>query len=198
MNKQLIISIGREYGSGGHEVARKLAAKLDIPFYDRNLLDEVAQNKDADVEELSQYDEAPHKPFFSRTVRGFSNSPAVNVAELQFALLKSKAADEDSFVVVGRCADELFRNEKNAISFFIYSDHDEKIKRIVEHLNISEKDALKKMERHDKSRRAYHDYFSSYKWGETKTYDLCLNSSKLGIDGTVDFLYEYIKMYYSL
>ena len=196
MNRQIIISVGREYGSGGHEVAKRLADKLDIPFYDRNLLDEVADNKDADIEELSRYDEAPHKPFFSRTVRGFSNSPSVNVAELQFALLKSKAADEDSFVVVGRCADELFRDNPNCVSLFIYSDHNEKVKRIMELFKLSEKDAVKKMERHDKKRRAYHDYFSSTKWGEIRSYDLCVNSSKLGIDGTVNFIYEYIQEYF--
>ncbi len=193
MNRQIIISIGREYGSGGHEVGRKLAAKLDIPFYDRNLLEEVAEKKDVDAEELSKYDEAPHRVFFSRTVKGFSNSPTVNVAELQFALLKSKAADDDSFVIVGRCADEIFKDEKNLISIFVYADRDEKIQRIMEHLNLTEKEAVKKMERHDKSRKAYHDYFSSRKWGDIRTYDLCVNSSRLGIDGTVDFLYDYIK-----
>ena len=114
--KQLIISIGREYGSGGHEIGRKLAAKLGLEFYDRNLLDEIAHIKNSDAELLKKYDEVPKKRFFSRTVRGYSNSPEENVAELQFALLKHKAADDDSFVIVGRCTDEIFKGFANYVS----------------------------------------------------------------------------------
>ena len=87
MGKQIIISISREYGSGGHEIGRKLAEKLGLPFYDRNLLDEVAKNSGSDVSELSAYDEKPRHFFLSRSVRGYSNSPAENIAELQLALL---------------------------------------------------------------------------------------------------------------
>lgn len=90
MEKQLIISIGREYGSAGHEIGRKLAAKLEIPFYDRNLLDEFADQSDVDADVLAKYEEKPRRFFFSRTVsvRGqkFNNSPAQNVADIQFAL----------------------------------------------------------------------------------------------------------------
>ena len=193
MDKQIIISIGREYGSGGHEVGRKLAEKLGVEFFDRNLLDEVANIKQVDTNDLAKYDEAPKKLFFSRTVRGYSNSPEQNVAEMQFALLKSKAADDDSFVIVGRCSDEIFAGMAKCVSIFIWGERDEKIKRIIDHLHISEKEAVKKMERHDKKRRAYHDYYCKKKWGQTTSYDLCVNSSVLGIDGTVDFLYDYIQ-----
>ena len=194
MDKQLIVSIGREYGSAGHEIGRKLAAKLEIPFYDRNLLDEIAQAKNADAEILKRYDEKPRIPFLSRTVRGYSNSPAENVAELQFALLKSKAADEDSFVIVGRCSDEIFKGLACYVSIFITADMKEKVARVMEKRGKSEKEALKTIERHDKTRRLYHDHFcKNVKWGQASTYDLCVNSSVLGIDGTVDFICQYIE-----
>ena len=123
MKKQLIISIGREYGSRGHEIGEKLSKKLGLDLYDRNILDEVAIQNGANVEDLSKYDERPKHHFFSRTVRGYSNNPAVNVAELQFALLKSKAADGDSFIVIGRCSDEIFKGIAETVSIFITADH---------------------------------------------------------------------------
>lgn len=195
MEKQIIIAIGREFGSGGHEIGEKLAAKLDIPLFDRNLLDEFADENDLNAEELQKYDEVPRNKWFSRKVRGHTSSPAENVANIQFALLKSKAFDDDSFVVVGRCAEEVLKDFDSLVSIFIRSDADVKIKHVMEKYNLSEKDAKKKMERHDKRRKAYHDYFcKETKWGSSKTYDLCINSAKLGIDGTVEFLYDYIKL----
>lgn len=193
MGKQLIISIGREYGSGGYQIGKKLAEKLNYEFFDRNLLEEVANSKGVDTNELSKYDEKPKKYFFSRTVRGLSNSPEQNVAEMQFALLKTKAADGDSFVVVGRCSDEIFDGLCDVVSIFIYANEEDKIKEITEVFKISESEAKRKMIRHDKKRRAYHDYFCKKPWRQLKSYDLSLNSSKLGIDGTVNFIYEYVQ-----
>ncbi len=193
MNRQIIVSVGREYGSGGHEIAKLLSEKLDVPLYDRNLLDEIAVANNSDSNLLAKYDEVPKKSFFNRTVRGYSNSPAVNVADLQFALLKSKAADDDSFVIVGRCSDDLFKNYDGFISVFICADRKDRIERIMSLYKLSEKDAVKKIERHDKNRKAYHDYFCKDKWGEAKTYDLCINSSRLGIEGSAEFILEFIK-----
>jgi len=199
MEKQIIISIGREYGSAGHEIGRKLAAKLEIPFYDRNLLDEFADQKDVDADLLAKYDEKPRRFFFSRTVsvRGQSvnNSPAQNVADIQFALLKGKAYDDDSFVVCGRCADDVLKDFPGMFSVFITADYDAKVKRVMEKRNMSEKEAKKTIEKHDKTRRAYHDYFAKTKWGQAGSYDLCVNSTVLGIDGTVDMLVDYAKRF---
>lgn len=159
MEKQLVISIGREFGSGGYRIGKKLADKLGYEFFDRNLLDELACQMGVDTNDLSKYDEKPKSKFFSRTVRGMSNSPEQNIAEMQFALLKSKAADGDSFVVVGRCADEIFNGICDVASIFITANDEDKIKEITEQFNVSESEAKKKMVRHDKKRRAYHDYF---------------------------------------
>lgn len=194
MEKQIIISIGREYGSAGHEIAERLAQKLDIDLYDRNLFEEIGKIKNIDTNDLEKYDEVPRKKLFSKTVRGYSNSPEENVAELQFALLKSKAADGDSFIVVGRCADDLFRGMDGFISIFIIGDEDEKIKRIMQVRNMDEKKAKQAIERHDRKRARYHDYFSKGgKWGQCDNYDICINSNRLGIEGTVEYLYDYVK-----
>lgn len=194
MEKQIIISIGRQYGSAGHEIGRKLAAMLDIPVYDRNLFDEIGRVKNIDTNDLEKYDEVPRKKLFSRTVRGYSNSPEENVAELQFALLKSKWADGDSFVVIGRCADDLFRGVDGFLSVFIYGDEDVKVKRVMEKRNLDEKKARQAIERHDRKRKMYHDYFcKGGKWGDCKNYDICINSSRFGIDATVKYLYDTVQ-----
>lgn len=194
MNRQIVISIGREYGSGGHEIGQKLADKLGIELVDRNLLDKIAEDSNSTYESLARYDEKPKK-IFSRTVRGYSNSPEQNVAELQFALLKSKAVDDDSFVVVGRCSDTLFNDICPCVSVFISANKEDRIKRIMERRGKNEKDAVRVIEKHDKNRAAYHNYFCKSKWGVANSYDVCINSSILGVDGSVEFLYEFIQKY---
>jgi len=193
MDKQVIIAIGREFGSGGHEVARQLAAKLEIQYYDRSLLDEFADQNDLDAELLQKYDEAPRFKFFSRTVRGYSNSPMDNIAEIQTALLRSKAIDEDSFVIVGRCAEEILKDFDCLVSIFICADKDDRVKHVMDKFHVTEKEALKKIAKHDKYRKAYHDHFANGRvWGDSRTYDVCVNVSRLGIEKTVDCLYDYI------
>ena len=108
MSKQVIISIGREFGSGGHEIAQHLADRFSLPLYDYNLLREIAQEKNVSASNLEQYDEVPKKGF-SKTVRGFNNSPQLNIAYMQFDFLKKKAAEGESFVVVGRCSEEVLK-----------------------------------------------------------------------------------------
>ena len=193
MGKQFIISVGREYGSGGHEIGRKLANAFGIHLYDRSLLDEFAAMQGVDPTELFKYDEVPRRPFFSRTVRGYTNSPEVNIAELQFELLRKKADSGESFVVVGRCADTILRGNEGLISIFVHADYEAKIERVITHRNRSRKEAMATIERHDKNRKAYHNRMCGGMWGETKNYDICINSSKLGIDGTVEFLKVYIE-----
>ena len=190
MSKQLIISIGREYGSTGHNVAKRLAEDLKIAYYDRNLLDIIAQNKNSDAETLAQFDEAPHNSFLSRRVRGFSNSPAENVAELQFELLKQKAADEDSFVIVGRCSDEIFKGLAPVLRVFFTASMEDRIKCVMESRGFDEKKAEKTIIRHDKTRKAYHDHFCQSEWGKASTYDLCLNISTLGEEQCFNIIKE--------
>lgn len=194
MDEQIIISISREYGSAGHVIASKVAEKLGIEVLGRNILEEIAGIKNVDTNNLSKYDERPKSRFFSRKVRGMTNSPEENIAELQFALLKSKAADGDSFIVVGRCADDLFYGYPNCINVFIYADMETKVQRVIEkHDGIDRKQAMKKIALHDKKRAAYHDYFAKHgKWGVYSSYELCINASKLGIDGTAEFICNYI------
>ena len=193
MAKQIIISIGREYGSGGHEIAEKLAKRLQLPIYDRNLLDHMAEEKAIDGEKLKKYDEAPRKLLLSRTVRGYSNSPEENIAHMQFDFIKGKAESGESFVVVGRCSDDLLKDYEGIVSIFILGDMEEKVHRIMRIRNMTEEEAKLAIYRHDKKRKSYHNYYCNSKWGDSRSYDICVNSSKMGIEKTVDMLEDYIR-----
>ena len=196
MEKQMIISIGREYGSGGHEIAEKLAKRYDLPLYDHNFLDELAEKKNLDKKMLAEFDEAPINKLFSRTVKGLNNSPTYNVANLQFEFLKELAREGKSFVVVGRCSEHVLKDFDAMFSMFIYSSKQARIDRLSHKLHVSEKEAFNLMRIKDAKRRKYHDAHCPIKWGKHKGYDICINSSKLGIDKTIDLISHYIDLKY--
>ena len=134
MSDQLIITLGREFGSGGHAIAEELSRRLGITLYDHNLLDAVAAEMNVDVSELRKYDEKPRRLFLSRNENGFSSSAEENVA-----FLKERAEAGESFIVVGRCAESVLRDYPNKISIFVLGDQEQKCKRIMEIYQLSEK-----------------------------------------------------------
>lgn len=192
MEKQLIISLGREFGSGGHVIAQKLAEKYQIPLYDYNLLRDIAIERNLNAEELEEYDENPRNLFFTRTVRGYSSSPEENIARMQFDCIKKKADTGESFVIVGRCAESILKDNPCMISIFVLGDMEAKIARTMERNNISRDKAKKMIEQHDKKRKAYHNHYCQGKWGDSRNYELSINSSKLGIAETTNIIIEYI------
>lgn len=194
MEKQLIITISREFGSGGREISKLLSEHFGIGYYDRNLLDEIAKAKNADSERLKKFDEIPKRRFLSRTVRGISNSPEEIIANIQFDYIRQKAESGESFVIVGRCADDVLADYDGIVRLFIVADEEYKIKRISKARKVNDDEARGIMVRHDKNRRAYHDCHCSSKWGHASSYDITINSSCLGIEKTADFLAEYIRL----
>lgn len=190
--KQIIISIGREFGCAGHELAGIIAERLNLPIYDFHLLREVADDKNVDVHTLEPYDEVPKKGFGSRTVRGYSNSVQENIAYLQFDYLRKKAKEGKSFVVVGRCAEEALKGYKGLITFFILGDMDFKIERVARLRGVSEKKAIEMIRTQDKKRKEYHNYFCEGKWGDSRNYEFSINTSKLGIEATAEIMLDYI------
>lgn len=193
MNHQLIVTVSREFASGGRAIAKILAERLNIAYYDRNLLDEIAAEKLGDAEKLRQFDEVPRK-FLRRTVRGMTSSPEENVAQIQFDYMTKLADSGEPFVIVGRCADEVLSEYKGLVRIFVLADEEAKIERIVESRECSRDEARGIMLRHDKSRKAYHNYYCDIKWGDSRGYDITVNSSRLGIEKTADLLEAYIRM----
>lgn len=193
MEKQLIISVGREFGSGGHVIAEALAKRFGLPLYDNNLLEHIADEKNIEHEHLKKYDEVPKSRLFSRTVRGYSNSMQEHVANMQFDFLQKKAADGESFVIVGRCSETKLKEYDGLVSIFILGDRAKKVERVRQVYGVTEEEARQMMTREDWRRKSYHNYYCKGKWGDSRNYDFSINSSKLGIDRTVDMLEIYIK-----
>lgn len=193
MDKQTIISISREFGSGGHEIAEKIAKDLGLKFYDRSMLDEIAKELNVKVEVLEKYDEKPRNLMLSRRVGKYSNSVEEVLAEIQFDFIRKKAEKGESFVIVGRCSETVLQEFEGLISIFISGNKQHKLERVMKKYNLNEADALLKMERHDRKRKMYHNRHSDFKWGDSRCYDMCINSSLLDVSGTVRVLENYIQ-----
>lgn len=191
--KQLIITIGREFGSGGHVIGEMLAEKLGIGFYDAEIIQHLSEKKGIKKETLSKYDEKPSPVLMNRSVRGYSTSLEEAVAEMQFKMIRKIAASGESFVLIGRCGETVLSKYDCLIRLFVLGDMDSRITRIMKRKRVSRKEAQKLIKTTDKRRKAYHNYYSDGKWGDSRTYDLTINSSRLGVEGTAEFLEEYIR-----
>jgi cytidylate kinase len=192
MGKQTIIAISREYGSGGHDIAQCISEKFGMPLYDRSLLREIAQEIDMDPEQLQMFDEKPRNFMLTRTVGKYTNSMEDILSQMQFDFIREKAESGESFVIVGRCAESVLRGYEGVISIFITGDKDYKVKRIMEERNLEEQKAYDRMLQIDKKRRQYHNRYSGHKWGDSRYYDMCINGSDLGVEGTAEVLEQYI------
>lgn len=190
---QLIISVGREFGSGGRVIAEALAERFNIPIYDRHLIMEIAERTGLAPEEIEKYNENPKKKIISRRVRGYSSAIEDNVAEMQFNFLKEKSDSGESFVVVGRCSETKLKYNPALVSVFVLADMEAKVKRVMEVYELSEDEANEFIRKKDKKRKRYHNYHCSGHWGDSRLYDICINSSRLGIEKTVDYLESYIR-----
>jgi cytidylate kinase len=193
MSKRFIIAIGREFGSGGKHIGRALAQELGVNLYDRNIVEKVAAEKDVDAAELLKYAKKKKRHFFHRSVRNHTTSLEDHVVELQFDYIRRLGESEESFVIVGRCAEEILKGKEGLISIFVKGDREYKIGRVMKQFGLDRKAATEKMERHDRTRKYYHDRFCEGKWGEVETYDLCIDSTHFGTQGTAHFITEYVK-----
>lgn len=198
-----IITIGRQYGSGGREIGEKLAKRLNIPFYDKELLSRAAKESGFCQEMIENHDERPTNSFLYNLVMdtysfGYNSSSFVDmpishkIFLAQFDTIK-KIANEGACVIVGRCADYALAEYENCVHVFIHADEEHRVKRIMERNNLSESKARDAINKKDKQRQSYYNYYSSKKWGRSDTYDLSINSARLGIDGTVNLLAQYVE-----
>lgn len=198
-----IITIGRQFGSAGREIGNKLADELGIPFYDKELLTRAAKESGFCEEMIHAHDERPTNSFLYNLVMdtysfGYNSAALVDMPISQKIFLAQydtikKIADEGSCVIVGRCADYALADYENVLSVFIQGDMDVKVKRIMEKYDLSEAKAKDMILKKDKQRQSYYNYYSSKKWGMASSYDLTINSSVLGIDGTVKLIKQFVQ-----
>lgn len=198
-----IITIGRQYGSGGRQVGQKLAEAFGIPYYDKEIL-KVAAKESGFCEELFEnFDEKPTTSFlYSLVMDPYALGYNSNSFDLPlnhkvflaaFDAIKS-VADKGPCVIVGRCADYALNDYDNVLKVFISGDTDFKVKRVMEMHDVDEAKAKDIMVKNDKQRASYYNYYTSKKWGELKSYDLTINTALVGEDGAVEIIKKAIEM----
>ncbi len=194
MEKQVIITVGRETGSAGLEVARKLGEILGITVYDKNIFEGIGEKFDIDTSALEKFDETPRKKLVTRKVGAYSNSPEEQVVELQREFLKSRADRGESFIILGRAGIKaLLDYPCLLIRVFITADDEFKIERVKEQAGFNRLQAANYITWMDNKRRNYHNQFCHVKWGDPASYDVVLKSNKLGAEGTAEFLADYVR-----
>lgn len=199
MADNYVITIGRQSGSGGREIARKLAEKLGVKCYDKELLEKAAKDNGLCPQFMELYDEKPTNSFLyslamgTYSFRADSKPLMLQMYLAQFNTIKEIAAQE-SCIIVGRCADYILTGYPNVVSVFVYGDLPARIERMAEELKLSPKEAEEYVAKTDKGRAGYYNYYTNKKWGKAQSYDLCVDSLKLGIDETVDLIASYMKL----
>ena len=191
----MIISIGRQHGSGGREIARLLAQELGIKCYDKEIVDEAAKHSDFSRDLINAYDEKRMSAFMLHAGGyGLNENFRLNmqVVSAQFDAMREIASKGDC-IFVGRCADYILRERSDLVSVFILGDMDERLKCLERRQGLDESAARKKIKEVDKDRSSFYKYYSDQVWGDAQNYDLCINSSRLGVEGTVKVIMDYIK-----
>ncbi len=191
----MIISIGRQHGSGGREIARLLARELGIKCYDKEIVDEAAKHSDFSRDLINAYDEKRMSAFMLHAGGyGLNENFRLNmqVVSAQFDAIREIASKGDC-IFVGRCADYILRERSDLVSVFILGDMDERLKCLARRQGLDEAAARKKIKEVDKDRSSFYKYYSDQVWGDAQNYDLCINSSRLGVEGTVKVIMDYIK-----
>ena len=200
-----IITISREFGSGGRELGKRLADELSIPYYDQQIIEKVAEMMELDPKYISNSSGKELTVFYPSTIaHGFSKPSYAMIQNVQIMaseheLIKTLAADGDC-VIVGRAADVILAEYK-PFRIFVCSDEASKLIRCREHLedddSISDRDILRKCHEIDKLRSSYRKMFSDKKWGEASGYELCVNTSAKEIKQLVPAIADYIKTWYA-
>ena len=196
-----IITIGRQFGSNGRNIGRKLAEKISANFYDKELINETAKESGLSEEFLKSLDEKPTRSFlyslvsdpysYGFTSAGYQTNLNQQAFQATYDTIK-KLADKGPSVFVGRCADYALRHNTNLVRIFIHAPLEERIKNVSERFNLTPDKAKAQIVKEDKARASYYNYYTSKKWGALESYDIFINSSLMSEDDTVDFIIDYI------
>lgn len=204
---KMVITISRQFGSGGAEIAEKLAQKLGIDFFDKDKLRTIAEKNGISREVFERIDQQATNSFlYSLAMSSYSGHAAASVNDVMMSdklyLMQAeeirKIASINNCVIVGRAADDILGAGIDHTSIFISGDYDWRLKRIMEKMSLGESHAKSLIKKTDKKRASYYNFYTNRVWGEAKNYEICIDSSVLGIEGTTEILYEYVKMKYRI
>ena len=204
MTSNLVITIGRQFGSGGRQIGRLLSEKLSIPYYDKEILAEAAKDSGICEELFQDHDEKPTRSLLFSLVTGMQMHGNLGVAYMdmplnhklflaQFDAIR-RVASEGPCVIVGRCADYVLRDKPNAVKLFVKADMDHRMARAVAVHGVDMAKAEDYVRRMDKQRASYYNYYATATWGDVDNYDLCLDTGKLGIEGSVELILNYLAL----
>lgn len=198
MDNNVIITIGRQFGSGGHEIGEKLAHKLGIEFYDKELLRLIAKESGLCEKVLASYDEKPTNSLLYSIVMdvypsAIYSGPTIDQQIYQATYDTIRGLSKKPCVIVGRCADYILRDCPNLVSVFIHANADFRAARVAEEYQLPDAKVRDMLTKTDKKRASYYNFQSEKKWGMAASYNLCIESSELGIEGSVDFIMDYIR-----
>lgn len=204
MSKNMIVTIGRQYGSGGAEVGKKLGEKLGLDVYDKEILRMTSNESGIRESYFHLADEKAGNKLLYKVIRSLipeDTSPSIgsdlvskeNLFRFQSSVIR-KLAQEESCIFIGRCAEHVLAAEENLVRVFIYADMDARIERIREKAYYEDDEIEKNIKRIDKERNEYHLYYTGKEREDLSNYDLVLNSAKIGVDGCVQCILDYMKV----
>ncbi|HIS77429.1 MAG TPA: cytidylate kinase-like family protein [Candidatus Merdivicinus excrementipullorum] len=197
-----IITISRQYGSGGRYIGRKLAEALDIPFYDKEIILRSAEESGISREIFEQLEEKPTNSLLyslslnAGLLRGGTVSPELPLSDQVFLIQSEiirKMANQGPCVIVGRCSEYVLRDRTDCINVFLYSTMEDRIARATTYYGLPLEKAKEKLAKMDKKRASYYNFYTNLKWGQAENYDLCVNTASLGVEGTVELLQKFIE-----
>ena len=198
-----IITIGRQFGSAGREIGKKLSERLQIPFYDEEIVSMVAEDGNLHPDVVREADEKATDSFLYSLVAGGGLRGISEIMHYEMPIndkvfikqtkkIKELAANGPG-IFVGRCADYILEDCENLLRVFVYADMDYKIKRISEKYELSPQKAKERINKKEKTRKTYYNYYTDKSWGNMSSYDLCINTACVGIDGAVDIIARYVE-----
>ena len=203
MYKNTVITIGRQYGSGGREIGMKIAELLGISYYDDELISLAAKNSGINSETLSDVDEKATNSLLYTLAMGGSlfggnaalayEMPINDKLYLAQSEVIKELAQKEPCVIIGRCADYVLKEYPSAINIFIYADLEKRAVRVAKNRNIPEAKAKDIIIKTDKQRANYYNYYTSQKWGRIENYDLCIDSGRLSLDKAAEAVVAYIE-----
>lgn len=186
--KNRIITVSREFGSGGRTIGKQVAKELGIPCYDNELIQKIASESGFDehyVKDAGEYDSGGFLSIFSSRAFGDTNADLIWKAQCKIIL---QLAEKEPCVIVGRCADYILRDKADCLRVFIHADKDFRMNRIIKVYGETDIPTEQRLKEKDKRRAAYHRFYTNMKWGQSKNYDITLNSGTPGIDKCVDII----------
>lgn len=191
LTKHVVITIAREYGSGGRYIGRLIADKLGIKFYDKDFVTTLSEQTGLSEEYIENNEQRRN------TLDALNNGYYFNLSNSDELFVKEsklikELAEKESCVIIGRCSDFILKDNEDTINIFVYSNMEDKIKRVVERYGLNQKDAEKEIKNIDKQRSNHYKHYTGKKWGENQNYDLCINSDALGVEKSADLICEMI------